>query len=221
MDEVLLFDGRGREAKGVITRLDREHFTVEIKEVYKSSGKESALGIRLLQGILKGQKMDLVIQKTAELGVARIQPLVTKYTEVKITRKLERWQKIAIEAARQCGRNVAPVINEPVEFMDFFKSGPVAEENGLIKEPGIIFWERGGEGLKEIAARLQDADSRFKGTGCISLAVGPEGGFSEEEVSVAVNNGFYRAGLGPRILRAETAAITAVGLAQFLFGDMG
>ncbi len=231
-NEILLFDAKGKEAVGVITRLDRGRLCIQINEVSRNNKtqKESALGIRLLQGIPKGPKMDFIVQKATELGVSEIQPLVTGRTQVDIrlkeTRKPERWQKIAVEAARQCGRPVAPVIKEPVSFVDFFNL-----DEGMNRGAGIIFWEKGGPGLKELAefflnflsgagGTLEGAEVKHKNRK-ISLAVGPEGGFLEEEAALAVEKGFYLAGLGPRILRAETAAIMAVGLAQFLFGDMG
>ena len=236
MDEVLLFDARGKEARGIIIRLDRDRFSIQIKEISKNAGKESALDIRLLQGILKGQKMDFVIQKATELGVSEIRPLITGRTQVDIrmreARKLERWRKIGVEAARQCGRAVAPLMKEPMAFTDFFSPGPgpggAGEPSEAQKGPGIIFWEKGGPGLKELAKKrffdfcdgqgspVEGAEGRY-----IYLAVGPEGGFSEEEAAQAAGNGFHLASLGPRILRAETAAIMAVGLVQFLMGDMG
>ena len=230
MSEVFLFDGKGKEARGVITRIANGRLAIELRDVFKSPGKESTLRIRLLQGVLKGQKMDLVVRKATELGVAELRPLVTEHTEVTWTRKMERWRKIGVEAARQCGRTVAPVIQESLNFRDYFKSDlpPVSEGGDVTKERGIIFWEKGGAGLKELfAKRFQGAgvqpvaSVRPEGVECVSIAIGPEGGFSESEVSLAVDKGFCLASLGPRILRAETAAITAVGLVQFILGDMG
>ncbi len=222
-DSLLLFDGKGKEARGVITGINRNLVSIRIEEVFRGQGKESALGLRLLQGILKGQKMDLVIQKTTELGVTEVWPLVTARTQVNETRKLDRWKKIAVEAARQCGRPVAPAIMEPVTFagfFDFLGCCPAPKD-----EVGMIFWEEGGSGLKELAhfpfQKGGHEDQTAGKVRNISVAVGPEGGFSRQEASLAVEKGFYLASLGPRILRAETAAIMAVGLAQFLFGDIG
>ena len=224
MDGLLLFDGKGKEARGVITGMDHDRVSIRIEEVFKDRGKESALALRLLQGMLKGQKMDLVIQKTVELGVTEIWPLVTARTQVNETRKIERWRKIAVEAARQCGRPVAPVIREPATFAGFF-----GLHSAFKDETGMLFWEEGGSGLKELFDFAHFSTSRGGpghegipgGAKNIWVAVGPEGGFSREEVSMAVEKGFYLTSLGPRILRAETAAIMAVGMAQFLFGDIG
>lgn len=207
-DEVSLFDGKGSEAKGVIRTISRKNLTVEMTGLLESgSRKESALDIILLQAVLKEQKMDFVIQKATELGVSRIQPLATERAQVSGTRKLDRWRKISIEAARQCGRAVAPPVDEPVDFKRYFES--LSTPGG-----GIFFWEQGGKSVKEFSDRL-------RGEQAISVAVGPEGGFLPEEAALAAGKGFHIASLGPRILRAETAAALAVGLVQFLFGDIG
>ncbi len=209
-DEVSLFDGKGRLAKGVIAAVRRDRLVVRIGEI-SDSVKESALSILLLPAILKGQKMDFAIQKAVELGVARIKPLITGRTQVSETRKIDRWRKISIEAARQCGRSLAPPVDEPVAFRGYFEGlQPPSGKGG----GGIIFWEGGGTGLRALSERLRGADR-------IAVAVGPEGGFSAEEAGLAGEAGFHIATLGPRILRAETAAVLAVGLVQFLFGDIG
>ena len=209
-DTVFLFDGKGREARGVIADIARKRLLVRTEEVFSNFQKEPALDVALLPGILKGQKMDFVIQKAVELGVCRISPLITGRTQIGETRKLDRWRKISIEAARQCGRSVVPPVDEPVVFSRYF----FLEKNSVGERRGVIFWEGGGAGLKELSGRLRDARR-------LEVAVGPEGGFSAEEVSLAKEKGFHVAGLGPRILRAETAAVLAVGLVQFLFGDLG
>ena len=208
-DGVLLFDGKGRQARGVIAGILPDRLVVLIVEI-AGSMKESTLSILLLPAILKGQKMDFVIQKAVELGVARIKPLITGRTEVGETRKLDRWRKISMEAARQCGRCLVPPVDGPETFRRYFEAGP--PPSGA--DGGIIFWEGGGAGLKALSERLRGAKR-------IAVAVGPEGGFSAEEAGLAAEKGFYVATLGPRILRAETAAILSVGLVQFLFGDMG
>lgn len=162
-------------------------------------------GVVLLMGMLKGKKMDLVVQKAVELGVKRIVPLVTGRSQVRETRKAARWQTISREAARQCGRTVVPVVDDPVELSEFFSSR---------KEPlaGLIFWEEGGDTLsaKTMPPAGQD----------VFVCVGPEGGFTSAEVDIARSAGLRVMGLGPRILRAETAAITGVALVEFLSGGL-
>jgi len=200
-DEVGLFDGKGKTARARISRIEKNEITIYIKEISETR-TESPLRATLLQGILKARKMDLVVQKTSELGVHRIQPLITERTEVRETRKVERWKKIAAEASRQCGRAVVPEIAEPALFEEFL----AAYDN-----PGIIFREQGGKSLKEFQLKGNE----------IALLIGPEGGLTEDEVTFALHKKFYQATLGPRILRAETAAVAALSLVQFTLGDMG
>jgi len=200
-DEVSLFDGKGRIARARVSLIGKNEITLYIKEISESR-TESPLKATLLQGILKAQKMDLVVQKATELGVFKLQPLITERTEVRETRKVERWRKIAAEAARQCGRAVVPEIGEPVLLEEFL----AAYDN-----PGIIFWEQSGESLRNFHLKGNE----------IALLIGPEGGLTDDEVAFALHKKFFRATLGPRILRAETAAVVAVALVQFMMGDMG
>jgi 16S rRNA (uracil1498-N3)-methyltransferase len=152
--------------------------------------------------------MDFVIQKTTELGVSAIIPIITERSQLRETRKHPRWKKIAEEASRQSGRTRIPEILEICSFKDVFDM-PV-----LISGKGIIFWEQGGEKLPAVTSRLSHADK-------ILLLIGPEGGFSEEETLLASEKGFITATLGNRILRAETASIAAVSIMQFALGDLG
>ncbi len=167
---------------------------------------ESPVRITLLQGVLKGEKMDLVVQKATELGVAQVIPTITERSLVRHTRKLERWRKIAEEAARQCGRTVIPDITEPRDLTRALQGTDASA-------PRIIFWEQGGEPL----ASILEASA---GSGRITLCTGPEGGFSQAEASAAAAQGFTTATLGMRILRAETAAIAAISIVQYALGDM-
>ena len=152
--------------------------------------------------------MDFVIQKTTELGVSAIIPVITERSQLRETRKHPRWKKIAEEASRQSGRIKIPEIFENYSFQDIFDL-PV-----LYSGRGILFWEQGGEKLPAVTEILRHADKIF-------LLVGPEGGFSEEEVLLASTKGVVTATLGRRTLRAETASITAVSIIQFALGDMG
>jgi 16S rRNA (uracil1498-N3)-methyltransferase len=203
-DPLFIYDDKGNAYSSVITDVTGREVTVELVEKIEFQ-TESALQITLLQGLLKGEKMDLVVQKAAELGVKEIVPVVTGRCQVRETRKTARWIKIAEEASRQAGRNCIPSIRETVAF----------DRLGSVSLPeGIIFWEQGGDGLS-------DTLKRFSGRGSISLFTGPEGGFSEEEIRSATEKGFVRASLGKRILRAETAAIAVVAITQFALGDIG
>ncbi len=221
-DELVIFDGEGNCFKTKIIKSGRKEVTAEVIANFPCEN-ESHINITLVQGLLKGEKMDLVIQKATELGVTDIVPVITRRSQLRETRKISRWRKIAEEASRQSGRSVVPVIHEAVEFSDFLSA------SGSLH--GLIFYEE--EGM-----RLSEAVSSFKGTVLdlpqgrsagvesglsqnILIAIGPEGGFTKEEIDMTREKGLIVTSLGKRILRAETAAISAVSLIQFLLGDMG
>jgi 16S rRNA (uracil1498-N3)-methyltransferase len=204
-DSVDLTDEAGDTYLARIKERTSQGLTLEVLEK-KVVESESPLDIHLVQGLLKGARMDMVVQKATELGVKRIQPAVTERSQVRETRKLPRWKKIAEEAARQSGRTSVPAVMEPAAFAEIIGSVP--------PRGGILFWEGGGEALREAIGRL-------KGGNTVTLLTGPEGGFSVKEVGAASGLGFSVATLGSRILRAETAAITAVSLVQYELGDLG
>jgi 16S rRNA (uracil1498-N3)-methyltransferase len=204
-DELIIFNGHGRCFRTAVVKAEKKEVIAEVREEFPCS-VESPIHIALVQSLLKGEKMDLVIQKTIELGVAEILPVVSERSQIKDTRRTARWRRIAEEASRQSGRNVVPVVHEPVHFRDFLVS-----EN----RKGIIFYEEEGMKLSESVSSLAPH------TLSLSIVIGPEGGFSKEEVIAAQGKGFQVTSLGKRILRAETAAISAVSLIQFLLGDMG
>ena len=172
-----------------------------------SSAPESPLHLTLMQGLLKGDKMEFVIQKASELGVTQLFPVITERSQIRETRKLQRWQKIAEEASRQCGRAAVTRIFEPQDLEavtpSFDDSGPA----------GLIFWEHAG---LPFSSSLEKCSGKKK----IILLIGPEGGFSEKEVSSAAEKGFHVTSMGKRILRAETAAIAAISVAQYVLGDL-
>jgi 16S rRNA (uracil1498-N3)-methyltransferase len=206
-DQITVGDSRSRVYSGSIVRATKREVTIEITGTGRAADTESPLGITLLQGLLKGDRMDLVIQKATELGVSEIVPVITERSQVRETRKRARWQKIAQEASRQSGRSHIPAVRDPVDIESVFSERPVSGG-------GIMFWEEGGEKLSSVVGQLQ-------GQGMIELFTGPEGGFSEEEVRAARGKGFAVATLGRRILRAETAAIVALGIVQYRLGDLG
>lgn len=201
-DLIKLIDGRGRAYSAVITSILKNGVTVNIEKEL-SVDTETPFNLALCQGMLKGEKMDTVIQKAVELGAKEIVPLITEHSVVKETRRLPRWRKIAEEAAEQCGRAVIPEIREPAEFYDFLQ-----KFSGTDSQCGIIFWEQGGAGLREAVIKVFSGDSSQMKK--IFLIVGPEGGLSAKEVFTAEAAGFVKVTLGRRILRAETAAIVSV-----------
>ncbi|MCE5194118.1 MAG: 16S rRNA (uracil(1498)-N(3))-methyltransferase [Nitrospiraceae bacterium] len=202
-DEIQIFDGEGGLYNAKISALENKRVIADLPEKLSYSN-ESPLNLILVQGILKGEKMDWVIQKTTELGVKGIIPAITERSQLRYTRKLARWKKIAEEAAKQCGRTFIPVIHEYMEFNDIFKK----QMNGL------IFYEDGGISLSNALQNKNIRDEPFY------VFIGPEGGFAKQEIKLAEDRGIITVSLGKRILKAETAAISALTLVQFIIGDM-
>ncbi len=220
-DDLIVFDGKGNCLKTRILKADRREVIAEVIEKFPCN-LESSVNIVLVQALLKGDKMDLVIQKTTELGVKEIIPVITERGQIRDTRKVNRWRKIVEEASRQSGRSVVPVIHEVVEFKKFFSTqtsinySPVSPlTEGGSKRCGFIFYEEGGMQLSDAVSSLVPCPS------AILVVIGPEGGFTKEEIDLAKEKDLIVTTLGKRILRAETAAISAVTLVQFLLGDIG
>lgn len=194
-DTLSVIDGKGKIYRARI--LNKK--TLEI--LYeKDSCIEKAFRAVLCQGLLKGDKMEMVVQKATEIGVKKIIPFVSERCIVRHTRKIERWKKIAKEATEQSGRSIVPEINEVVNFSDLIKQA----------ENGILFWEKSGsESLVQAISELIVEKPLF-------LFIGPEGGFSPEEVQMAEKRGIKIVSLGKRILRAETASIVSLAIVNFL-----
>jgi 16S rRNA (uracil1498-N3)-methyltransferase len=212
-DEIQIIDDTGRLHKGEVRLVKKKEVIVKLIET-EDINTEPELHLILIQAILKGEKMDFIIQKSTELGVREIYPIITSRTIVRETAKEERWKRIAKEAVRQCGRTEVPLIHKPVLFEYLLES----TNQQLLPLPpisqGFIFYESAQKGLKEMASKIQSSKN-------ISLIVGPEGGFARDEVEKAISKGFIPVSLGPRILRAETATVVALSLLQFLYGDIG
>lgn len=205
-DNVEILDGKGRSFQSVIKDISKREITLEIIGI-QTYDTESPLNLILLQGLLKGEKMDLVIQKTTELGIKEIFPVITERTQVRETTKVRRWRKIAEDASRQSGRTLIPTVHDPAGIEDFFDS-----LSSNVK--GFIFWEGGGTNIKE-AVSITSFDCAN-----IYLLIGPEGGFSAQEVKRAQESGLIPVSMGNRIMRAETAAIVTTALIQCLLGDI-
>ena len=211
-DQLMIFDGKGNCYRASISMVSNREIIAEM--IAKDAcGTESPLYIILVQALLQGEKMDFAVQKTTELGVCELIPLVTERSQIRTTRKTARWKKISEEAARQSGRSVVPAVHTVMTFPEIIRHTQDCV--------GVLFAAHNGMDLslavKKIKQRFkQDPEKKSS----LYLLIGPEGGFTEEETMTAHNEGFLVTSLGPRTLRAETAAISAVTLLQFLLGDM-
>jgi 16S rRNA (uracil1498-N3)-methyltransferase len=201
-----VFDGRGREFDAVLDAVSRQGVHARITGL-ATARPESPLRIVLAVSPLRGDRMELVIEKAVELGVAEIRPVVTARTDAAARPALkgsrqERWDKVASGAAEQCGRAVVPTV------------APTAELDALLAMPfeglKVLFLEYGTPASLSTHPRPQE----------VILLVGPAGGWEQAEVDKITHVGFVTAGMGPRILRAETAALAAVSAAQVLWGDL-
>jgi len=207
-DEVYVFDGRGREFRCVVSTSKRDTADLQIEAEVQPANPESHLQLNLCVALLKGEKFDLVVQKATELGVKKITPLLTRFADIQLrdasdaTKRLVRWQRIAIETAKQSGRAFVPEISLPVDFE------AALDVDGL----GVMFAERDGESLEHL--------TRESAPQSVTALVGSEGGWSDAEIEAARARNFHVITLGGRILRAETAAITVAALLQHLFGDL-
>ncbi|MEX0914587.1 MAG: 16S rRNA (uracil(1498)-N(3))-methyltransferase [Wenzhouxiangellaceae bacterium] len=204
-DRVTLFDGTGVEAAAEITAAHRRHgCRVRVIEAAEVS-HESKLAIELLPGLSRGEKMDWVIQKSVELGVSSIRPVITARSEVRpgpdTARRVARWHEIMIGACEQSGRTRLAEIHPPVPLEQL----ETQASTRLALDP-------------EATTGL--ADCRPAGDS-IAIAVGPEGGFCDQDLALLTDRGFRRVRFGPRVLRTETAGIAAVTALQVLYGDLG
>jgi len=211
-DRITVFDDTGWEHEAVIRSFGSESADIEIFRSYEAQ-RESALDLTLALGLTKGDKMDFVVEKATELGISRIVPFasvhaVAKLDAARAEKRAGRWQKIALSAAKQSGRARVPEILPPSEFRDFIAQG----SGDALK---LLFWE------KETAETLNHVHAAQPAPPSVVAVIGPEGGLSDEEAALATEHGFYTVSLGRRILRAETAAVAALSIVQFLWGDLG
>ncbi len=204
---VLVFDGTGVEYEGIVLETPERCASVGIR-MRTTPTVESPLELTLAQALLKGEKFDLVVQKATELGVHRIIPLLTRHAVIGTSspQRLERWRRIALEAAKQSRRTRLVHVEEPQRMLDVLEK---------MRAPALFCVEREGVSLREIAARWSDAPPHQ-----LIVFVGPEGGWADEEIETARKVGAAFLSLGPRILRAETAGLVVLSLVQFLWGDL-
>ncbi|MEM1112607.1 MAG: 16S rRNA (uracil(1498)-N(3))-methyltransferase [Pseudomonadota bacterium] len=203
-DSLTLFNGSGGEYAASITAVSKQTVTVRV-DAFRSKEVESSLGIELGIAVSRGERMDWIIQKSTELGVASIAPLFTERTEVKLkgeraSKKLSHWQQIAVSACEQCGRNRVPTVADFSPLGDWL-SATSAER-------------------KFVLHHRSEPQAPGDTPGSVALLIGPEGGLSPGEIEAALAAGFEALRLGPRVLRTETAPLAALSILQARWGDM-
>ncbi len=209
-DEVILFNGSTQQYLGTIIEEHSNSVSIQIQNILPSQG-ESSLEVTLAQSLLKGEKMDYLIQKATELGVKRVIPFLSSRSiphldKSQKAKRHQRWGRIAIEASKQCGRGGIPSIEPIQDYSCLLRSAPTEALR-------LLLWEKEGMRLKEVLRGLKERKEIF-------FVVGPEGGFSKEEVTQAEEFGFTPVFLGERILRAETVSLCILSILQYEWGDL-
>lgn len=206
-DRIVMFNGEGGEYAAHVIAVKRKLVEVEI-DVFTPREVESPIRIELAQSIARGEKMDLIVQKAVELGVAGITPIITARTTVRLNgkreeKRLDHWQQVAVSACEQCGRNQLPWVDAPVSLQKWLSKEKQADYR-FVLSPNM-----GEPAPVEIAPGSS-----------VSILVGPESGLDEEEIAFALGRGFHPLNLGPRVLRTETAGLAAITALQCRYGDM-
>jgi 16S rRNA (uracil1498-N3)-methyltransferase len=210
--QAIVFDGHGHE---YVVRVERLEIDGVVCQILRHTAIQPAqtVSITLGQGLPKAEKFEWVIQKTTELGVSEIVPLITERVIPHISlrhmpAKVGRWEKLAREACKQSGRATVPHLRAPTPLGTFFASSQSAELK-------LVLWE--GEDRRPLRAVLAASER----VASVAVLVGPEGGLTPEELAHGEAYGFLAVGLGKRVLRTETAGVVAVALLQYQFGDLG
>lgn len=208
-DELIVFNGDSGAFDATLQTIGRSSASIKTGTRHETA-TESPLNVHLVQGISRGERMDFVVQKATELGVKRISPVLTergvvKLDESRAQKRREHWQKVAESACEQSGRIRPPLVDAPMHLKTWLGQKTVNADVDIILRPDAA------TPLTSIAAPASK----------ICVLIGPEGGFSDGEYDDASAAGFTAASLGPRILRTETAAVTALAVAQSLWGDLG
>ncbi|WP_252177914.1 16S rRNA (uracil(1498)-N(3))-methyltransferase [Endozoicomonas sp. 4G] len=204
-EPLILFNGQGSAWQGRIQFVAKKVVTVALAAELNQV-TESPLKIHVGQSLSRGERMDYAIQKTTEMGVTEITPLFSERCEVKLNaerqeKRIRHWQQVAISACEQCGLNRVPVIHSPAFVVDW-----MAQQHSDLK---FVLHHRTEKKLEG-----------FDRPETIALLIGPEGGLTQEEITRAESSGFHALALGPRVLRTETAPVTAISVMQYLWGDL-
>lgn len=207
-DTLTLFNGDDGEFHATLTKITKDSAMAHVVNSIETN-TESPLKVHLVQGISRGERMDIVVQKATELGIKRITPVLTEYGVVKLNKdraakRRDHWQGVAESACEQSGRIRPPLVDDIVPLNTWFGARPKDADTDLILKPGAA------DPLASVA----------KPATKVCLLIGPEGGFSASEYDDADVAGFQAVSLGPRVLRTETAAISAISVVQGLWGDL-
>ena len=203
-EQVTVFDGLGRQAEAEVISVARDCVSLQLGEALTPPALNPR--ITLAQAIPKGKNMDLIVQKAVELGIARIQPLVTRHTIVQPGEgKADKWRRTALEACKQCGQNTLPEIADAIAFDDWIRSQSVSADLKLIASLTI-----GAKPLRETLQQHPD-------TSACTLLIGPEGDFSADETTQALAAGFLPVTFGNIILRVETASLFGMSAIRYEF----
>lgn len=205
-DCVVIFDGAGRETEARIQSTTRSEITLE--KGSERSDPPHEVEIVLAQSVLKGKNMEWIIQKATELGASRIIPLLSEHTVVQVEgddaeKKRQKWQRIALEACKQCGQNWLPRVEAPIELANFIHQGAFDLRLVAALTPEA-------RPLKRVLSERQEGQMGPPSSAVVMI--GPEGDFTPEEINKALEMGFQSISLGPVVLRSETAAIHSLGM---------
>lgn len=212
-EKICINNCSGQEYLGEITCIDKKEVKANILEKMDINN-DSPIDVTIYQGLPKASKMDLIVQKNTELGVKSITPIITERVvvkgDLKEYKKLDRWNRIALEACKQCKRSSIPKINKPIEFTQFLEE---LKKFDLIIVP---YENQKGYGIKKLVEDIKKDNIKK-----VAIIIGPEGGFEEIEISMLKELGANIITLGPRILRTETAGFTCLSLIMYELGDLG
>ncbi len=204
---IIVFDGAGRHAAAEVVHVARDRVALRLGELLPATPVRPS--ITLAQAIPKGKNMDLIVQKAVELGIASIQGLITRHTIVHpADGKAEKWRRTALEACKQCGQNVLPEIPEPTTFDRWLANHSAAPT------PGLQLIASLAPGARPLRQVLREHPGALAAT----LLIGPEGDFSAQETTAALDAGFLPISLGAIVLRVETAALFALSALRYEFG---
>lgn len=216
-EKVVLNDCEGTEYLAEIDNVNKQEVTLNIIESIEGSN-ESDIRITIYQGLPKSQKMDLIVQKGTELGVYEFKPVITSRVDVKLKgdfKKLDRLNRISLEAAKQSKRTIVPKVSEPMNFDE------VLDEMTSLDLMLVPYENAEGFGIKSLINNMKKENINLNNIKTVGILVGPEGGFEEDEIIKLKDKGAHIITLGKRILRTETAGFVAASLIQYELSDLG